>query len=608
MSNMGVIVQNRIFQAFFVLILLLAIIMFAFILNKGFDFTDEGWYLMTTFYPHNYKFQINLSDFNFYTHQLLKISQSVIFLRIVSLSLCFFSILFMVVASIYWVSSLKCYNNIKFKSIFIPLFSISLIFGLLQYQIPMTLNYNAMVAFLTYLVVGIIFLISTNYHRLYFRNIIFIVLGFIIGNLFFIKFTTSILLLILVLGCFYFKLVKLKRLSNYVCLMLGLFLAIVLFFNVLQSPLEFKKSISDWLTLSQIVPASHGPILLWYYLKSLIKLLIACAVGYLVLLCTNFLIYTFAGATFKQHHDILLISSMYSLLFLYFMEHFINYDSQALLMSIPRIVVIFFLTNMFIIFKYRDKLKILLGENLKPIIMVCTLLFMIPFVISFGTVNDLVTFNTLHFAPWAICMFIVIATLSICLNKPKFLMYNMVFMSVIMFITLVSVIIFTPYRLFGNYFQENVLTKIGNDTMYVDKATANFIHDLNSVFRNCGFRVNDYVVPVYDYTGMVFAVGGLVHGCDLYDTGQTGSFGAVEFCSNMIKKQTFGNIFVMVTHKYESNNNMNNISNLQIGDTLFPNDYQSCGSITLPSTLSFVSGEKFIKDFEVYKLRMGNVR
>ncbi len=265
------------------------------------------------------------------------------------------------------------------------------------------------------------------------------------------------------------------------------------------------------------------------------------------------------------------------------------------------ILVIIIFINLYVCYELRHLLISALKNDLYSIIIISILLFITPLICSFGSVNDLVTFGTIFIVPWALLIFIIAAILSVHLNKLQLLLYTMLFSSIIMLIGFFAIIIFTPYRLFGNYFKESIPIKIANNALYADKKTAIFIRDLNVTMKKCGFSTHDFIVSLYDYTGIIFAINGLVYGCDLYDRGNLKSYNAAEFCSTSMTKASFGNIYVMVTHKYDSNNtNIQNISNLKIGNSIFPYDYKFCGNITAPNAM-FISGEKFIKNIDIYK-------
>jgi len=172
--------------------LILAIIVWS--MNKGFNLSDEGFYI--TGYNKLIEFPFWISGFHFLTIKTLsKIGSGLIFFRMARLILSIIGSLFL---SFSLFALLKKFNYIKKeneKSIVISLSLFGLIGSFVGYGLgPQTLSYNHYTLIFGNIFLGFLFLAFTNAHNLRKNMFISAGLGIICGLEFFVKIPTTILL------------------------------------------------------------------------------------------------------------------------------------------------------------------------------------------------------------------------------------------------------------------------------------------------------------------------------------------------------------------------------------------------------------------------------
>jgi len=634
------VISASVFCLFFVLAILI------WTTNKGYDLTDNGYYLISALYPQDIK--VSMSSFGLYVNLLSKLNHSMIFLRVSSILLNLISVSFLVYAFLNFFINLKIKSPLFSQnsaspngvspngvspngvspngvspngvepngvpiSLFICVVSFVFIFSCFQFKIPLDLNYNSLSAYFSYLLLGSLFIALKKIEEAKSIKVILTIIGFIIANIFFIKFTTGILLFIVftLFICIYlsslnprcfcpglcqrykkffsctsmytssyflnlFRIQKSNTSSIYqsgkqqnvlasvglphsislrdrytllswqsalMFLILGLIIGSGVFFLVLQSPHEWFLSIIYWFAYNKLLlAATHGPQLIWQYCKSLCKMFsVSFILSIILIIAAHFVVRVFKSGKYIGSLKVI-ANCLYGILFIYGMIFlpFTHTNGNVALSTTYFLMVEFFVT-IYLIFIY-DKNKYIqyipltsgspIHEALK-IKMICLLLFILPFCISFGTDNNIATHIIYELAPWGILAVILYNMLEFKIKQSKYSIIPIVLIACVMFKTLVLSILFEPYRLFDSYFQQNVATNINNNTLLLDKQMSHIIGDVKDKLINCGFKDGDYIIPLYNYSGLIFAVNGRIPNCAWYTGGASGSLKAAEYCINL---------------------------------------------------------------------------
>jgi len=227
---------NRFLLPFSMLVLLFQIISIFMVLNRGFDFADEGYYILG--------YQANQEIFSANTYFWLIIRKFFSFIQLNISNLRIINFILISTSSLFYSVSLskllKTHNNITvvFKSKLI--FSTLLIATLNSYSyFPNSLSYYNLTVFLMQIYFGFLFLHnahdSSSIKLIKYSYLLFA--GIALGVLFFIKITTSLILIALTI-CYLllskFRTAKAYSTSQIGCLLFGVILSFLFYFIFIQ--------------------------------------------------------------------------------------------------------------------------------------------------------------------------------------------------------------------------------------------------------------------------------------------------------------------------------------------------------------------------------------
>lgn len=136
-------------------------------------------------------------------------------------------------------------------------------------------------------------------------------------------------------------------------------------------------------------------------------------------------------------------------------------------------------------------------------------LFLIPYTVAMGTGNQIFTQVIVSLAPWGVCIALM------CLLQ-KGLEHERIATSLLcgLFIMLISVQTVTsslrsPYHMNGSLWSHSIPIEIGNiGRVRVDSETYNFVTAMLQAKKNCDIQSNDPVLALYNIPGAVLTLSG----------------------------------------------------------------------------------------------------
>lgn len=180
-----------------------------------------------------------------------------------------------------------------------------------------------------------------------------------------------------------------------------------------------------------------------------------------------------------------------------------------------------------------------------------SLLFLIslPFVQATGTNNMLYMNMVFGMGPWAVALWIMFKGTA---NAPQLewprLTIPAVFGALIVLL-IISGSLYYPYRLVKPLTLQTVPTKIGNPptTLRLDAASNAFIVALERAGKICGIGPKSHVLGFYDVPGIVFALGAESAGVPWYNGGYPGTLDAADRILSWVPRGALQTAFFITT-------------------------------------------------------------
>jgi len=476
-------------------------------LNKGFDITDEAFYLM------GYKFPLeSINYFSFY-HQIVGRYFSFIPLTLVNVR--FLKLLIFLISA--FIFSLGLSKNLKgHHSSFIAnptlifLFVINLSFASFALG-PQSLSYNSISASCLMLICGLSLIIcSQNLSRFYYF-LTSICLGFFIAMIFYVKFTNSLILL----PIFFLLYFNLKKHSSYkeiffdilkfiLCIFIGISLFIFSFFRTIEiAKAKTANYLSFIIETSKNSDHHNSSELLNKYIVQLNTKFNQLVTEYYPLLILGILLLSLGA--FNSNKWTRLVNIIVSLAFVYLFFFHFNFSTNFAESTIidPFLICLIILLVYSVIFHLRQK------RIPKGIVMVFLLLI---FAILFGAVgtNNEITTQFVFYINLIAGIFII--CLSINNIKSNLVSFYLIIISSIGSYTFVNGAILNPYRIDGTLFTQysKFLLSDSTEIKIDNKLWALFDSVKTDLFTKTKFKSN---IPIFCNSheiGIVYSLGSFV--------------------------------------------------------------------------------------------------
>ena len=583
----------RSYSFFYFSIVLVFCGLFIFSASRGFNFLDEGFYLLMQDNPGDVLVSIG-SSFYIFSHFIDKLLGHNIFNdRIFSFILNFCSVVLMVFA--YQAFIKKLFFIKKISENLVPTMSLCLIVRFPLIFLLSTPNYNTLIIDATYLSLGFLFYLFATIELSDYSYRLFLLSffnGILSAIMFFIKFPSAIISLFIffVLLLSWPNMKPKKVILLIVMTLLGILCGLFCFFHFLQPVSDWKMVFMNSLEYSALTHGHVISVLLKAYVISILKLIFQEMWVFVLLLIPIFLI--------KRN----------------IVKKTINYLSWFFLLLLGSVTafrpgfidkVFFFLLIMTIIvllidFRENKRSK---KESLKILLMFAVTIFY-PFVSAIGTMNPITYQISFSIVPWFLLVSTAIYRYYGRFNANEFhpTLYQCVLFIIFSVLTLKTALL-NPYGLYGKLFDQSVVVKIGQSELKVDPTTAGIINDLRGLTAGCGFKSNDPIIALYDEPGLVYALGGRSPACTWYIGGPYAS-AAAKYCMSKVSPEMVKRSFIIVR-------NPDAKEGVELPDTSLlgidvKNSYKLCGVIIPKIQKEGTCCKAPIRAIEVYKPKISS--
>jgi hypothetical protein len=501
-------------------------------INKGFDLTDEGFFALLTIQNQEDFFKI-IPIFKIIGKITTVFNPGIIFWRISRITLLTLSSFIFCFCLINWIkSTIKVPTSIQL-SVFYPICGIA---SLMNYSSGFQgLSYNSLSLIIVQIIVGLYLYyishdpnIENNYAK---RSLLFLTIGFFIGWLTTIKFTTAILLISAIIFITFCILVLIQKKSfndftNQILLLISGFLLSMIIVSILyQSPLTI---IMDTLNKQKLIVGHDPSDLLKMYVKDFKNdFLFQFIFNKPIVIISPFVMLIF----FRNKINILfiitticvcLLITQYTINHEHFYKVTAEYHNNT--NDLYRILVSIFIIFFVIVFIDRHSRKIILPfiENVFFLIVIMTLFLFLPFACSFGT-NVSLSIHITQFIFFGIVM-ICISILLISITNQYSLFIFPIGVTLLMINAasqIISGFIISPFRLNRPLTEQqyNIPTLTNNNQVLFDVETKKFITGVMHTFEKNHIKVNEQPVLIFDYPGLVYLLGALSPGKAGYSGG-----------------------------------------------------------------------------------------
>ncbi|MEI6696615.1 MAG: hypothetical protein WCO13_11155 [Bacteroidota bacterium] len=555
-DRLNLAIQNKVntfILAFLTILFGLTISVIIFALNKGFDITDEGTFLLLfknvdIYRGGVYNYHIIISKLTNW------LNPGILEYRWMTLILTIFSSFILSGGLYIWLNT--NYKKYNFHKTFLFIFGFISIGSLIicfcsSITIYMNVLTNSFLIIATGLILYLFSFDAANLIKLKTNIIIIGILGLICGFSFFNKFSTAILQLsaYFLLFILYLKDQKLKHIIIVVLTLgLGCVFGVLIYFSFFQSSGEwlfnFKK---EYIMLSD-----HSPTLLIDKYITDFKLLAKVILKYfswLILFPIFILWNNYHPFNNKYLINLILLISVGIFIreiyyFNFYRSTFLNSDYQnAMHLTNDWINAYFYiiviLLQLFLLLAIgitkKNALIHLLKINFDKTLIIF-LLLITPFLGAIGTANHLFLNVLIHSATWFGVIIILLFYLSEHLKSRIILSLFIIIPSLVTASQIIDGNTFTPYySFFFNLNKSNVLQQTEDikgiprlKGIHVDKKTKTFFLELQQLFKNNNYR-KGYPIFGFNMSGVVYLLEGISPGWPYYFNDKERDCKAFEF-------------------------------------------------------------------------------
>lgn len=567
-------------------------------LNKGFDFTDEGGFLLS--YKNVDIYRGGIYNYHIIIYKLTHwLNPGIITYRWLSILITLFSSIILTGGLFRWVNA-NFKENSLFKNYFFLFSFISIGNFLFFFPGLQTIHNNTLTNFFLQVSTGLIlYLFSIKPSNLTQSNksvLILLIIGVLCAFSFFVKFPTGILQVTTYLIIFFIYLKKHGLKEKFMVIFplctgtaIGILLYFIFFQGLNEWHLNFRKEYN-------MLSDHSSNILLKRYIfevLSLIKFSISNFLWLLIfpifILLKKHLLLKYNSKKFQIFWTLFLYLSIALVIYqiYYFGFYRSTFADSTWINAYFYLILIVFQIVLLLAFEHSKKwftkknFNLKINENLVVFLLIIT-----PFIGAVGTANPIFLNSLAHSATW----FGVIVILSIHLSK--FIKSKIV---ISIFILIPSVITTTQiidgnlnvpyYSLFNknksNFFQQNA--QINNmpliEGIYVDVKTKKFLTELNFVLKENNYR-KGYPLLGFHIPGVIYLLEGISPGVPYYFNKDRDS---KAFDSFKIENNA---PIILVTKEQPINDQLLRI--METKGIIFPEDYILKGEVYFPNTNSLL--------------------
>ena len=456
-------------------------------------------YLLAAQHPND----INFADSMFFkvTSILYKFSSyNIIYFRFIGLSIILSSAFILFIGIAKYTASISLKNN-RLESIDILFVIIN--GTLLYYSLLPTPSYNLLNTASVYTGVGLLlFSLSDKFqfNESLRSRIALILLGFVITFDFFIKFSSSIMFLSIVVLVFFL----IRKSKNLMYLLLGSGISLLMYFFFIQSVASWKKIFFDGMMATTQLNEESIFILLKNNFNQ-IAIGLKDSTENVFFIIFPLLIQNIIPRKFKLAYSQVVLLLIF--VFLPFVIVYLKLYQGGAWPKVPsEMILSFFIVSAVIYLQTQSIFRHLGNINLLILIF---LLIITPFVGAIGTGVPIMGGIIECIASWPVLIYIMNKYLSYYFNNGIYKLLTIYLMLVITLQVITSETLF-PYRLNTSIFDQKVPISIGDppSVLNVDTKLANFFISLRSMINKNKIAKNEkYILAFCDMPGFVFFLG-----------------------------------------------------------------------------------------------------
>lgn len=548
-------------------ITLMLVLLYVCNVNRGYNLSDEGFYLLNGLYPADSKSVLTM--FGYYLYFVMFISSSVVFLRLFT-----FIVGVIVIIGLCW-SFCKFYLRKPDIVELILLICASVCTFCVSWMFPTLPNYNSFTVMGATLFIALCLFIF--YKDESSRYISFLLLGFIVVFVFLNKFPVGVILFILgLIVCAIRGYIQKQLIFIFSCYILGILIHLLSFFIFIQ-PLEiFIKQFQNGMVSMKIMDSGHDLSSISKYMNQVWELLFYSYKKYQIIIY-SLCIFKLSTLWFKKiakFQNFFLVGLLCVFFALSF--HVSNDWSIERFKAITEFYVslIIFLV---MIFCFNLDKKLFVNFDFYKVIklLLLLLLFCMPILTVIGTNNSITMQILLSIFLWIPIIFFI--------SNELLLVTGIVFRYLLIIgltITSASYAMFhlmeIPYGLYGTMFQQNNKININGSLLFVDDTTKYIVNTTKEQLNKCGFKASDYLVSLTDVPGLTYAVSARSPSCSWYFGMYSGVDKFTKFCLNLSPEVT--SPFILLDSFVGQ---QNEFSESQMGNYFknFKNRYELCGEV-----------------------------
>lgn len=588
--------KSAVVKSFSWAIILLYFIVLLFLLwsfFRGFDWTDESYYLLSYRYPEDVTKGVTF--FHIYLGYIFKLlNYNIILLRIAGILFLQFSSLVLYMG--FFKLALPEFGAKSGNGRF-SMFSDYAFVGLgtllaYSWYLP-TPSYNLLNAIFMNVSTGLYFIgirclqNSSNSWRN--AGICFFFSGVFLGGCFLTKFTTGIALL----GLFLFasmvwsgiSAVQKWRVSFFT--LNGMFLWMMIHHFFIDNFNESVDFVTKGIDLISTMESNHGINSVLRHLLELKMLLITSLSSFWVLyICMLILGGLFVvlkrvnAKTAKTYYVTFLIFPVLSIAMSIYRGQYMGGIARYNQLAEFYLSVMLLLSAVVVMIHALERETNASGQKKINLIILLIMSFGLPLVGALGTGNLIYGIVPYYIAPWFAVFLLLSIKCELLFNSKVVKLFFILCISCFATAQILTGCLLYPYRLNSGVFDQVMKTSIGNPTsvLKLDEQSNHFVKELRKISENSGFKAGDDMLVFYDLPGVVYCLGGRSPGVPWY----FGSYlkGFRHFAEKALADvpiDRIRNAFLLQT-SYD----ISQLPDLKFFGINFPEDYDLCGQLESP--------------------------
>lgn len=470
--------------------------------NKGFDITDEGFYMYK--YSELNGTKVSYTNFHLVQKFLFPFLEPTLQnLRIEKLLLCLAgSGLFS------WSIWYYCKNTLQIiiqKTELLSLYMMILAGFSLTYAFgPQTPAYNFFSSFFITLAASLFIIDISKKHSTRWVLLLYLLIGALCQLLFLIKFSNAVIAAFVFIDFYLLynliasqnkpEVIK-QTLFRLVSMLLGFLLFHLIFCGGWNGALEFFRNFISDITHLQ---GYDSDILFAVYRSTFTTVFNSLCTPKFILLCVS--LAGIVWAQLKKNSIVFYVSLAFQALVIFSFKLYYGGEANK---TEQTIIYFLWIVALLIIFFIQQKQNTSLSKPLllQRMLFILFLLF-IPFAGALGTNNQLHIQIVFYMPFWMALLYLLIQNTGIQIKTTAVL----TFLSVLAILQSVDSVVYHGYRINGSLFTQNEQANIGKEKILLDKACRADIVKIDSVLSTNKLKSNDYLFCFSDLAGLAFVL------------------------------------------------------------------------------------------------------